>query len=641
MSSRGEIELINLYGELSCDYDNVTLHVPRGSIEAYSTTAPWNKFKNIVAIEDQGIVYNFNYKDKTAEVIKNPNGYSGAIVIPATVMHDGEKYTVTKIGNDSFRNCSELISVSIPNSVKTMGSYAFSESSNLTSVTIGNSLTNIGYAAFWKCNGLVLTTIPNSVTKIDDYAFQDCTGLTSLALPTCLKEIGDNAFRNCSGLTSVAIPEGVVSIGQSAFSECSGLVSLSIPNTVTTISRTAFYGCIGLKSIDFPESVLEIGYGSFQNCTGLTSVSFPEGLYRIGQQAFAYCSGLTSVTIPGNVTTIEKWAFHGCSSLTIVRIRENIRSIGEWAFRNCTGLTDVYCYAPEVPTTCTNAFSGSNISNATLYVLNSSIDAYKTSSPWNQFKNFKSTPLYRLFWAGDLQRYLNSLHDTQDLLSEGIYTRQFLNTDWQAIYVPFSLYYSDWSDNFEVARLSRFCRYDDDKDGETDRQELEAVIMRSSSDVLKANTPYLIRAKKTGTYNFTVNSANQVDERIYSFYYSANDLEMVVTGNYTNRSGLKSARRYRLMGGSLFIPMQDDEVLPPYRWYATIDDVDDTELARIIFVSETTDLDMIRTEQDDGTISNRKVYNLHGRRMNIDKDAKLSSLPKGIYIVNNKKYIVK
>ena len=281
MSSRGEIELINVYGELSCDYDNVTLHVPRGSIEAYSTTAPWNKFKNIVAIEDQGIVYNFNDKDKTAEVIKNPNGYSGVIVIPATVMHDGEKYTVTKIGKDAFRKCSELISVSIPNSVKTMGSYAFSESSNLTSVTIGSSLTNIGYAAFWKCSGLVSMTIPNSVTKIEDFAFQYCNGLTTITIGSNVTSIGYVAFGDCTSLTSLVLPASLKEIGDHAFHNCSGLTSVAIPEGVVSIGQSSFYGCIGLKYVDIPESVLEIGYESFKNCTGLTSVSFPESLYRI------------------------------------------------------------------------------------------------------------------------------------------------------------------------------------------------------------------------------------------------------------------------------------------------------------------------------------------------------------------------
>lgn len=45
---------------------------------------------------------------------------------------------------------------------------------------------------------------------------------------------------------------------------------------------------------------------------------------------------------------------------------------------------------------------------------------------------------------------------TQDVLSGSLYTRQFLNTDWQSLYVPFTLNYSDWSDMFDVASFSRF-----------------------------------------------------------------------------------------------------------------------------------------------------------------------------------------
>lgn len=238
-----------------------------------------------------------------------------------------------------------------------------------------------------------------------------------------------------------------------------------------------------------------------------------------------------------------------------------------------------------------------------------------------------------------LQNYLNSLHDTEDVLADGTYTRQFLNTDWQALYVPFSLSFSDWSDKFEVASLSRFCQYDEDDNGEVDRQELEAVILRSNGETLKANTPYLIRAKKVGTYNFTVNSSNQVAEEIKSFTYSASGAKMVITGNYTNQSGLKSAGRYRLMGGSLFIPTQDDEVLPPYRWYATIDNSDKAKV-RITFVDDATGIEMMSVDHEE-FIGDRKVYDLSGRRINISKDTPISSLPKGVYIINNKKCCVK
>lgn len=239
----------------------------------------------------------------------------------------------------------------------------------------------------------------------------------------------------------------------------------------------------------------------------------------------------------------------------------------------------------------------------------------------------------------DLQAYLNSLYDTQDVLSGNLYTRQFLNTDWQSLYVPFTLKYSDWSDMFDVASLSRFCQYDDDKDGDTDRQELEAVILRSNSDVLKANTPYLIRAKVPGTYKIAVEASNFVSEKVNTASYSAGDTELTITGNYTAQNGLKSSEHYRLLGGSLSIPNKDEEILPSYRWYATIDSPEKAKV-RIKFVDDATGIELKSNDDEEG-IRYRRVYDLQGRRANVSEDAKPSSLPKGVYIINNKKYVVK
>ena len=230
------------------------------------------------------------------------------------------------------------------------------------------------------------------------------------------------------------------------------------------------------------------------------------------------------------------------------------------------------------------------------------------------------TSVYDILFEGwdPLQEYLNSLHDTQDALAAGNYTRQFLNTDWQALYVPFSLDYSDWNDKFEVASLSKFCQYDDDKDGNPDRQELEAVILRSNSDKLKANTPYLIRAKVPGTYKIAVDASNFVSEDVKTVTYSAGDTELTVTGNYVAQNGLKSAGRYRLLGGSLSIPSKDEEVLPPYRWYATIENSDKAKV-RITFVDDATGIESINVDNGE-MIGECKVYDLSGRRINISKD---------------------
>ena len=120
-------------------------------------------------VEIDGIWYNIVSKAEGAEVIKNPNGYySGDIVIPPSVIHDGQTYSVTSIGE----------------------------------------------SAFWYCQGLSSVTIPNSVTSIREGAFRYCGGLTSITIPNSVTSIGERAFRDCSGLTSLAVPKGGTSIGE-------------------------------------------------------------------------------------------------------------------------------------------------------------------------------------------------------------------------------------------------------------------------------------------------------------------------------------------------------------------------------------------------------------------------------------------
>ena len=65
-------------------------------------------------------------------------------------------------------------------------------------------------------------------------------------------------------------------------------------------------------------------------------------------------------------------------------------SIGRVAFAFCTNIENVYIYAEAVPSTNYSTFSSSNITNATLYVPASAIEAYKTRSPWSDFGTIKT-----------------------------------------------------------------------------------------------------------------------------------------------------------------------------------------------------------------------------------------------------------
>ncbi len=179
----------------------------------------------------------------------------------------------------------------------------------------------------------------------------------------------------------------VTSIGGYAFSGCSGLTSVTIGNSVTSIGRWAFYKCSGLTSVTIPNSVTSIGNSAFSYCSGLTSITIPNSVTSIGNYTFYGCNGLTSITIPNSVKSIGNSAFYACSGLTSITIGNSVTSIGNDAFCYCNALADFYCLAESVPTTKSDAFSNSNIKNATLHVPVASVNAYKASEPWNDFKS--------------------------------------------------------------------------------------------------------------------------------------------------------------------------------------------------------------------------------------------------------------
>ena len=346
-------------------YQNATLIVPTGMQEDYQGIAGWKNFANIEGkemLDDEiftiktveGVVLTLKVisaQNKTCQVEGNETSpaidrtTSGSITIPGTA----KGYTVTSISPYAFYNCSDITSVSIPNSVTSIGSYAF-----------------------YNCSSLTSASIPNSVISIGEYAFSWCLGLTSVTIPNSVTSIGGGAFYGCSGLTSVIIGSGVTSIGSFAFSDCGNLSSIKVAEENTTYDSRNNCNAI----IETAKNTLIVG------CKNTT---IPSSVTKIGSYAFDGCTGLTSIVIPEGVTSIDGYAFRACTHLTEVSIPNSMTSIGSNAFRECSKLASVYCYAETVPRASSSAFSNSPIATAILYVPGESIASYENSSPWSSF----------------------------------------------------------------------------------------------------------------------------------------------------------------------------------------------------------------------------------------------------------------
>ena len=126
------------------------------------------------------------------------------------------------------------------------------------------------YAFFW--SDIISVTLPDSVTIIGEGAFAMCYALSEVSLGNGVAIIGAGAFSGC-GFTSITLPNSVIAIGAYAFESCA-LENIVIGSGVTSIEAQTFYDCTNLTTITIPSSVTRIDPCAFLDCTSLTCIYY-------------------------------------------------------------------------------------------------------------------------------------------------------------------------------------------------------------------------------------------------------------------------------------------------------------------------------------------------------------------------------
>ena len=224
---------------------------------------------------------------------------------------------LTTIGDNAFKECSDLRSITLPLPVTSIGKYAFARCFLIRSISLPDNITSIAAGAFAECFNLESISLPSSLTTIGDSAFYSCDRLQGITLPNGLQALGASAFCYCTNLQDITLPNGLQALGEYAFKRC-GLESITIPNGITEIKQSTFADCSALWSVVFPQSLSCIGDAAFENCERLTLIE----CYRtvpptIGHTTFSigHSPRTISVNIPAGTSSAYNGAWN-CMGVT-------------------------------------------------------------------------------------------------------------------------------------------------------------------------------------------------------------------------------------------------------------------------------------------------------------------------------------
>ena len=297
--------------------------------------------------------------------------YSGTINIPETIIYDGNKYTVRKVGSYAFNCQNELQSIYIPRTVTEVEPHAAIKAEKLNRVNVADEseLVNIGAEAFKWCTGLTRFTFDGTSLKmnsIDKAAFRECTALERFTWMgnTTVKTIGHSAFYDCSAL------EKVLWKGKSE---------------LKTIQDYAFFKCISLNNFEMPNTTLSVGNSSFRYNASLTNIHLSNSLNYIDEYAYGEC-GFSQITLPESLANIQAGAFINNEFLQEIILPERLQGLGSAAFENNSKLESVTFHtAIETMTIGNNAFNQCPILNK-VYITN------MKSFAQTNFNNAKANP---------------------------------------------------------------------------------------------------------------------------------------------------------------------------------------------------------------------------------------------------------
>lgn len=256
---------------------------------------------NAYDFEIDGIRYDItSFSELTVKASSLSETIVGELTIPSEVEFSGKVLKVLEIGDDFASSNLSISSLTVDDGIISIGVRAFKNCANLKTIDIAQSVTLLGEECFYGC--LTLEAFSNKgIVTIGGKSFAECENLKVVSIES-LDSLQQGIFFNCSQLIDCNLPN-IKSIGKEAFKNCQSLKEYNITENVSFVGESAFEGCTSLVRMIFPDNVKELGKGVFTNCTALTSISIGAGISYL-PWIFEECSNLSEIRFEDSYSTL-------------------------------------------------------------------------------------------------------------------------------------------------------------------------------------------------------------------------------------------------------------------------------------------------------------------------------------------------
>ena len=459
------------------------------------------------------------------------------------------------------------------------------------------------------------------------------------------------SFLDCKQLVSVEFGSGWKTIGVQAFAGCSALKSLTLSEGIEHIEQNAFEGT-SIEAIRLPNSLRTIGPGTFK-CEKLKTITIPAGVELIKAQAFQDCKMLTDVYVLGENTKAEDQAFD-ITAVSILNYSNpsKVSPVTRAHYKRGNGSPMVMLHFPQGAKD-----KYLNPASKTLGGTTETVQA-ENGAYWPTKEDGKYTVC-----SGDYAGWHNfvltsAYNPDEEVWEDGVRVKN----KWYSMCFPFDMSEQQLKSAYgPEVRVMEFSMVKSGWDSPKHlRKKITLYFLKPATET-KAHHPYMIHpATRGGTStnmkNIVVGIKKQPEAAasLKKVTITEDGINYTFVGNYQRNRHLEKYSYYYYSG--------DDESVYKngFYWWTKVnagtwtpymacvlasDDTGAGAKAETVFFSvdeegTTTGINAVkeRSETAEGKW-NGLVFNLNGQAVGTYGD--LEKLPKGIYLVNGKKRVVK